>query len=93
MERVFRVSDEWAIDEVAPEAAEAAFGGLRRFGLCVLGRVHVRASLGVSRGMDRGSQPNSDGEMRLARGSGVADHTRATNGYDCRKAITARTRR
>jgi hypothetical protein len=40
-----RVSDEWAIDEVAPEAAQAGFGGLRRFGVCVLERVHLRAFL------------------------------------------------
>src|SRR6266446_1160274 len=87
-----RVSDEWAIDEVAPEATEAAFGGLRRVGFCVLGRVHVRP-LWSEPGMNRGSHPNSDAEMRLALGSGVADHTLATSGYDCRKAITARTRR
>jgi hypothetical protein len=31
MEGVFRVSDEWAIDEEAPEATQAALGGLRRF--------------------------------------------------------------
>jgi hypothetical protein len=31
MERIFRVSDEWAIDEEAPEATQTALGGLRRF--------------------------------------------------------------